>query len=71
MDMLCKNCQEPYDWYFLRNEILVAGGMDMYEPARKEGFHNLHFHFTPGPVLQSCPARQSQTGQKRATFRNI
>ena len=56
MDMLCKNCQEPYDWYFLREEILIAGGMDMYEPAKKDGFHNLHFHFTPGPVLQSCPA---------------
>ncbi len=68
MDMLCKNCQEPYDWHFLRNEILISHGMDFYGSAQDAPFANLHYHFAPpGPTLVSCPACKGvrQSPEKR------
>ena len=56
MDMQCQRCQEPYDWFFLRNDILQANGEDLFPTAMKKGLTNQNFVFAPGPVLVGCPA---------------
>ena len=65
MDMKCRRCGEPWDWWYLRDDVLnskIDGEkVDLFPLARKQGLTvddngNGKFVFTPGPYVKECPA---------------
>jgi hypothetical protein len=51
-------CSEPYEWFYIRDEILIQDGHDYYNEVKKNGrdFSDLQFKFTRNCYIEECPA---------------
>ena len=57
MDMKCFNCGEPWDWWYLREDVIASpDGRDLYPSIKKDGGEVDGFTFSSGPYVQRCPA---------------
>ena len=57
MDMRCRRCGEPWDWWYIRDEVLMQGDVDLYPTAKDTGVRFcVGFDFEPGPYIVRCPA---------------
>jgi len=58
MDMKCMKCSEPYEWFYIRDEILIDNGYDYYDEVKKDGkdFPDLQFKFKRNCYIAECPA---------------
>lgn len=63
MDMNCRKCGEPWDWFFIRDDVL--GDEEDFQKMGKEGgvFDDgmgvkpgPQWQFSPGPYIIQCPA---------------
>lgn len=59
MDMKCMTCGEPWDWFYIRDEVLFVE--KDYQTAKTQGlvFEDSTggmWRFSPGPYVEECPA---------------
>lgn len=60
MDMKCMRCGEPWDWWYIRDDILPDD--EKFNLARKSGLDmpEVEFKFSAGPYIEKCPACYSK-----------
>lgn len=80
MDMKCMKCSEPYEWFYIRDEILIQNGYDYYEEVKKNGkdFPDLQFKFRKNCYIEECPAcygkkivNQDANAEAREAFADV
>lgn len=71
MDMKCRKCAEPWDWWYIRDEVLnderlyqkikINGGFikdnpnEAAEVLEVKSSKDANWQFVPGPYIRQCP----------------